>query len=354
LVALAMAHLTKVGSGADVVARPAPVSEAMCPDVCHSNADSCNASCDGCCEDACCEPRWMVFGELLYMRPRNAGVEYAVPFHGPIANAAVPLQEGHTAAVNPDFQPGFRVGIGRALDACTTLSATYTRYENDSDDNITTTAPLVLRSLVMHPSSFDAAIDWLDARAHQAIDFEMADLDYRHQFLGDECYSVEYLLGIRYANLRQRFRSEFATTIVDAVDTNVNFDGAGIRLGLEGERRGLCCNLFVYAKGSASFLGGEFRGDYLQQSTTGGEIVSTDWKEARLVSILECELGLGWQSPGGRVRVSAGYAVNGWLNVVKTAEFISAVQANKYHGPDKIDGNGLVFDGLVAHAELRW
>ena len=49
-----------------------------------------------------------------------------------------------------------------------------------------------------------------------------------------------------------------------------------------------------------------------------------------------------------------GYTVSGWLNVVKSAEFISAVQANNYHGPDKIDGNGLVFDGFVGHAELRW
>ena len=53
------------------------------------------------------------------------------------------------------------------------------------------------------------------------------------------------------------------------------------------------------------------------------------------------------------MRASAGYMVSGWLNVVKTPEFISAVQANKYHGPDKIDGNGLVFDGLVASIELR-
>ena len=45
--------------------------------------------------------------------------------------------------------------------------------------------------------------------------------------------------------------------------------------------------------------------------------------------------------------------VSGWLNVVKTPEFIAAVQANQYHGPDKIDGNALVFDGLVAHLELR-
>jgi hypothetical protein len=350
LATLALPLLAQAGNGTDGPKRPEATADAMCPDVCHS--DTCCG--DACCDDSCWEPRWQVFGEFLYLRPRNAGVEYAVPFHGPISTSVIPLQEGRTAALNPEFEPGFRVGFGRMLDPCTTISASYTHYENDTDDSITTTAPLVIRSLVMHPSSFDAAIDWLDASAHQAIDFDIVDLDYRHEFLGNECSSLSYLLGIRYANLKQRFRSAFSTSITDNVNTDVNFDGAGFRLGLEGERRGLCCNAFVYAKAAASFLGGEFRGDYLQESTAGGEIVNTNWKEARLVSILECEVGLGWMSPSGRVRVSAGYAVNGWLNVVKTSEFISSVQANKYHGPDKIDGNGLVFDGLVAHLELRW
>ena len=83
-------------------------------------------------------------------------------------------------------------------------------------------------------------------------------------------------------------------------------------------------------------------------------IAQTDWKEARLVSILDCEVGLGWEGCNGHVRASVGYMVSAWLNAVKTAEFISAVQANQYHGPDKIDGNGLDFDGLVTRLELRW
>ena len=73
-----------------------------------------------------------------------------------------------------------------------------------------------------------------------------------------------------------------------------------------------------------------------------------------MVSILDCEVGLGWASEGGHVRISAGYMVSGWLNVVKTPEFIASVQANQYHGPDKIDGNALVFDGLVSRLEFRW
>ena len=148
--------------------------------------------------------------------------------------------------------------------------------------------------------------------------------------------------------------SQFEPIIRENVDTDVNFDGAGIRLGLEGERTANCCNVFVYGKASASFLGGEFQGNYLQSSADNPAIAETDWREARLVSILDCEVGVGWTSCDGHVRASAGYMVSGWLNVVKTPEFIAAVQANQYHGPDKIDGNALVFDGLVTRLEVRW
>jgi len=314
--------------------------------------EACNAECGRCCAEPCV-PCLQFYGELLYLRPRNAGLEYAVPINGPITQGQVPIQVGRTASLNPQFEPGFRVGGGIGFDSCSTISATFTHYENSVDDAISVDAPFALRAMVLHPSSRDAATDWLNASAHQYMKFEFADLDYRHVFYCTECSKVNYLVGVRYANLQQQFTSQFEPIIRENVDTDVKFDGGGFRLGLEGERGSDCGGLFFYGKASASFLGGEFRGSYLQSSATNPLVAETDWKEARLVSILECEVGLGWTGCNGHVRASAGYMVSGWLNVVKTPEFIAAVQANQYHGPDKIDGNGLVFDGLVAHLELR-
>ena len=274
--------------------------------------------------------------------------------NGPIAPGQTAVQEGRTATLNPQFESGFRAGLARAFDECSTLSATYTRYENRSSDSLTIdTAPHVIRSLVIHPSTADAAYDWLDASAHQDIAFDLADAEYRRIFLCDDRYTVNYLAGVRYANLKQRFRSQFASTITENVNTDVNFDGAGLRFGLEAERYSPCRTVFLYGKAVASVLGGEFRGRYFQGSTYDPTIVETTWKEARCVTMLDCELGIGWASANGRMRASAGYMFSSWLNVVKSSEFISAVQANSYHGPDKIDGNGLVFDGLVARFELR-
>jgi hypothetical protein len=329
---------------------PQPPPQAPCSDPCSAEPSACGEL--GC--GSSCDPRWLVFGELLYLRPRNDGIEYAVPVNlvGP---TQVPVQNGRTAAVNPQFEPGFRIGFGTEFGPCSTISATFTHYENGANDSIVNNDPgLVVRSMVMHPSTADAAGNWGDANAHQFLRYNMVDVDYRHVFYGTELTKINYVAGVRYASLEQQFTSQFNQFVTGNVDTNLNFDGGGIRLGLEGERTGSCRNVFVYGKASASFLGGEFQGNYLQSDTNGLTVAQTDWKEARLVSILECELGLGWTSCNGHVRASAGYMVSGWLNVVKTPEFISSVQNNQFHGSEKIDGNGLVFDGFVTRLELLW
>jgi hypothetical protein len=332
------------------VPRPS-ASSSPCVEPLGPSAEACD------CEAACCAPRCRslnVFADYLYLRPRNAGLEYAVPINGPISAGAVPIQAGRTASLDPQYQSGFRIGGGWDYDCgCTTISASFTHYENNVDDAISVDAPIVLRSMVVHPSSRDAATDWLNATAHEYMRFQFADLDYRHIFYSTECSKVNYLIGVRYANLRQEFNSQFEPIITENVDSHVNFDGGGFRLGLEGVRGSECGGLFVYGKAAASFIGGEFRAEYLQSSATNPTVAMTDWNEARLVTILEAEVGVGWTGCNGHVRSSIGYMVNGWLNAVKTPEYIAAVQANGYHGPDKIDGNGLVFDGFVAHLEFR-
>jgi hypothetical protein len=360
---LAVISLARAGTAADADKRPQPIAEKSGADTdnvgyqadnCRAD-DYCGEACgaSGCCPDVCGVPCWQVYGDFLYLRPRNANLEYAVIMNGPISPGQVAVQEGRTASVDHQFEPGFRVGIARAFDECSMIEAAYTHYENRTSDSLTADqTPFVVRSLV-GPNSLNAAADWLAASARQDIDFDIADAAYRRVFLCDERYSLSYVLGARYVSLKQRFSSQFESIINETVNSDVNFDGAGIRLGLEGERFSSCRRFFIYGKAAASILGGEFRANYLNGSPQDPVIAETNWAEARCVSILDCELGVGWQSCNGHVRAAAGYMFSGWFNVVKPSEFISSVQANQYHGSEKISGNGLEFDGLVAHIEFR-
>jgi len=120
--------------------------------------------------------------------------------------------------------------------------------------------------------------------------------------------------------------------------------------GLEGERYSRNGAWTVYGKSTASFVGGEFRSTYTQDNLIGTRIVDTGWRAGRLVTILDLEVGVGWISPCEHWRLSAGYMVSGWFNVVKTDEWIKSVQRNNFVGL----GDTLTFDGLTARAELRF
>ena len=321
--------------------------------------DDCGDACgDDCCEESCCPtrtccPTWRVYGDFLYLRPRSAEVVYAVPFDGPVTpQPAVPIQMGRVALVDPDYDPGFRVGFERVLNECASLGASYTQLDTSSSDSITVDAPLVLRSMVIHPATLDAEADWLDARAFQTINYKLADIEYRRTFLSGCRHSANYLIGASYGHLEQDFRSTFSTLSVDRedVNTDINFDGGGIRLGLEGERMAPCSGWLVYGRANARFLAGEFSARYTQGSTFDPEIVDAQWKAGRIVSLLDLELGVGWASPSGCLRLTGGYMVSGWYNAVTTSDFIGAVQKNDFSGMS----DTLTFDGLVVRGEVRF
>ena len=315
--------------------------------------------CDGqpacsCCDD-CCIPLWAhrngVFGELLFLQA-NAEVAYAVPIDGAIIPPpAAPIQVGAVAVADPNFSTGFRIGATYALDICSSLSFTYSHFDSDTQDAVTTNAPLVLRSLVLHPGTANAGSDFLDANANIGIQFDLVDLDYRAVWASDDLWVVNYLLGARYANLTQNFNAAYGGTgTVDTLATNTIFDGGGMRLGLDAQRFACNSGLMLYGRTSASFIAGQFISRYTQASDVDPIIVDTSWKAGRIVSILDLELGVGWQSACGRWRVSGGYMVNAWFNTVNTNSWIQGVQRNNFVGLS----DTITFDGFTSRLEYRW
>lgn len=319
------------------------------------NCKSCGGGCqaDCCLGGPCCTPTWDFFAEFLYLRPAWDKVSYAVPINGAIVppDGVAPVQIGTEAVVDEGFEEGFRVGGFRALTDCSSIGVTYTRLETDTNDQIHIAPQFVLRSLVNHPGTTSAPTDFLDAGARYSIDFQLADVDFRKTLTCGPQHAVRYVVGARYARLEQRFNSLFANaTTVEGVTTNIQFDGGGIRFGLEGERHAACCGLLLYAKTNASLVGGVFRGRYLQVDSVRGTVVSTGWNEDRVISILDAEAGLGWQSSGGGLRLTAGYTFAAWFSPVTTDAFIRAVQLNNSTNVSDV----LTFDGLVARAEVRF
>ncbi len=313
-----------------------------CPDAC---ADACD-----CCYH--CGPCVSVYGAYLYLRPRDADVSYGVPIDGPITAppANNPIQIGRVGIVDPDYSSGVYTGMSFAWDACTSIDIRYTMFENQTRDHVGTEAPNVIRSIVSHPSSASAATDFLTASAQLDIDFDLADVALRKLWVSGCNYTLNFTRGIRYANLDQRFGSEFVNNGTENVATDIDFDGGGFRLGLEAERFSCHKSISLFARGYASFLAGRFRANYLQTQSFDPVVVDTEWEAGRIVPILDVELGANWTSQCGHWRLGAGYSFSSWFNTVKTDEFVSAVQTNQFQDL----GDTLTFDGFMGHAEYRF
>jgi len=311
----------------------------------------CGDGCQGWCH------RWNVFADFLYMRPRDAEVAYAVPIDGNITDPSDPaFQVGQVQVVDPNYQPGFRFGFGWTLDECSMVQVSYAQLDADANDTLVLPGGLggpVARSLVS-PLPVNTAVDSLDAEAHSLVQFKLLDVDYKGLFAYCDDYRLAYVVGLRYAKLNQEFNALFTTNGFDTVATDVEFEGAGLKLGLEGERYGRNRQWFVYGRGDVCFIGGESRASYFGTNNADATLVDTRWTAGRLATITDLEVGLGWQNCCGNFRLSAGYLYSMWFNVVRTNEWIDAVQQNNFTDRSDNFKGMMTFDGITARAEFLW
>ena len=301
-----------------------------------------------------CPPRPRRFGLFaagLFLRPGGANVVYAIEQTG--CDPVLSSPTGQVGTTSLDRQGGLRVGGSIFLPSGAEIVGTYTWLTNDTQSSIEAQPGTVLASQVTHPSQASCDTNSLSALADQEIKQHLIDLDYRVPFCFDCATEVRYLAGIRYARFDQQFSAQQLTGVTSGlatVGTDITFDGLGFRLGLEGERRSPYWGMFIYARGVANFLSGEFNARYTQVNQFGGAVpIALNYDDYRIIGLLETELGVGWRSPGGRWRLSAGYQINAWTNMLTTSDYLRGVRAGDV---DDL-GETLTFDGLVAQVEWR-
>jgi len=315
--------------------------------------------------ECCCNPyTFRVYGEFLYLRARDAEVCYAVETNSNLpkditAFPGVPIQTSPVGVLDQDYSSGFRAGFGVCLDECSEIGASYTWFDTSTEDSITRNPQYPIRQImpmVMHPGTFDAITGTVEAAGRHDIEFDLIDVDYR-QFLVQGCMShLDCLIGVRWGNLEQNFAARYTDDLTQpenayAAATDIDFTGVGLRLGLEGERYYCRVPVKLYMKGFASLLAGEFDATYQQTvQNTAGFGVDTGWKAGRIVPTFDLELGGGVYLPGGTMQFTVGYVFSAWTNVVKTEDWIHAVQTNDFRDM----GDTITFDGLVARVEGRF
>ena len=115
-------------------------------------------TCGSC--DCCCTPFWThrsyVFGEFLYLQPMGVDIAYAIQQNGVGGPGTVPA--GRVGVVDQNFTPAFRAGFGKALNACSSIGASYSNFHSHGDDVLIAPGGVggTVASLVLHPNSVNA------------------------------------------------------------------------------------------------------------------------------------------------------------------------------------------------------
>ena len=326
---------------------------------CGTGGGSCG-SCQSCgsCGPCACAPIWQhrtnFFGEFLYLRATNDNVAHAMLQNGVGGPGTTP--DGRVGVVDSNYQPGIRVGGFYALDQCSSIGATFTNYQSHATDSLTANPDLgdTIASLVLHPASTNAGSTSSFVTASHDIDFRTVDADYRRLLAGGMRSALNYTIGARYGKLQQDFEQQgsFTPPLGNLqTNTSIKFEGAGLRTGFDGQRQIGNGRLSAYGKGFISVLFGQFNSNFIQQDTTSTIVqANSNWRDERVVPVLEYEVGASWTSCGGRLHVTAGYYTAFWFNTVTTSQYIQAVQTANYVNL----GQTIAFDGFVSRLEYRF
>jgi len=319
-------------------------------------SESCGCS-DGSCNncDPCCTPMWChkcgVFADLLYLRPGNIDYVYAVEQTGTLPTDS---PTGPTGRVGFDGALGYRLGGVIALSDCSSIVASYTWFQDGTSSAINANGNNVLIFQPGLPSIPNVGASSVAASANYHLRFQQADIDYRSLLYGTQNTAVNYFAGLRYANLKQGFAAQEDIGVpvgLSQVISHISFDGFGIGGGLDGMRRAANCGLLVYGRASASFVAGQFNATYREITQFGpNSVIGNNLTDFRVMSILQTEIGTGWQSCDGRIRVTAGYQFAGWFNALTVPSYILGVQNREFHNLSET----ITFDGLVTRVMFQF
>lgn len=320
---------------------------------CDTGCCECEPCCVSCCPPAI--PRNFVFGEFLYLSMTDGDVAHAQQQNGIGGAGTVPF--GEIGVVGGDYEPAFRVGVGKQLDCLSSISMSYTHFESDSIDSVAPPTIVggggAVGSLVHHPNaSLTASVG--PVNASYRVDFQLADLIFRDVWKSGAHYELRYLLGGQYGHLDQWFGQlgtySGGSAGAIATQTDIEFDGGGLKAGLEGERH-LGKGLFVYGRATVAAMTGRFNTSYsMVNQSTVETLAHATWKDDRVITQIEYELGIVMTTSNEKVRLSTGYVGSHWGNVIDTDDFIGAVQAGSYENV----GDTIGFSGLASRIELRW
>lgn len=319
-----------------------------------SMAAACNGQCSGCDSADCrCSGGFFAGGEYLLIKPSfSEAVAFARGTAGPAS-----LQTA-AEALDFDHDDSFKVFAGyRGGSGDGELRFSYWSLEADTSVGTGTPGP---GEFVVDPFGNLFGIDPTGGAApfyqptgdsiatRASVEMDVFDIDLKTSvWLNNRNWSLDVLAGVRIADVNQYYESiirDAANTVLAGGDYNVDFAGAGPRLGA-GLRRTFGENeqLAFHINGAGSLLLGEY--DVTFGTAVGPFQGGQSEQMTRLIPVMDMDVGGTWQCCDC-IMVAGGWMIQGWGDLGTSGGSFSGL----FTGAD--DANIMSFNGLFLRAEV--
>ena len=292
-----------------------------------------------------CSPWGGVYAdvEFLYLKPYRRALDFGI-----VSPALTNDPEGSIQSDPWHSRAAFRVGAGyRMPEDGWDVGFFYTYLHDDQKGALNASPVGEIFATQTHPGTVEFANK---AFADATLSYNVYDLEIGRSADVSQHLAVRPFGGIRFADINQNFAVVYdgADANRDMVGSRIKFDGAGLRAGGQADWKVLD-HVSIYGRAAGSLMVGDF-GVQQREFNNGGTTPLTNVGESfRMITpVLEMAVGVSYHTE--HFRLSLGYEVTNWFNMIDTPNFVDDVHQGKYQR----NVSDLGIDGLAVRAELTY
>jgi hypothetical protein len=308
-----------------------------------------NHEAHGIAEPAPCGPACGPYGgfyadvEFLYLKPYRQSLDFAIVSHN-----LNPDPEGSIQSDPWRARGAFRVGAGYRLPEDNwDIGFIYTYLHDDEGAALRAPAGGQLFATQTHPGTVEFANT---AGADATLSYNVYDMEIGRSMDVSQHLSIRPFGGLRFADINQNFTVVYngADANRDIVGSRIKFDGAGLRAGGQADWKVLE-HISLYGRAAGSLMVGDFNVNQTEFNNNGTTPLTNVQQSYRKITPV-MEMGVGVAYHTDHFRVSVGYEVTNWFNLVDTPSFVDDVHQGKYQR----NVSDLGVDGLAVKAEVTY
>jgi hypothetical protein len=253
-------------------------------------------------------PGFNVGFEFLFMSPRHADLDYAIPYDSTDSI-------GDVSAIRPGFDAGFRFSLGTSWDGMD-LSLTYTGHSSDQADSLTDAVNGDIAGTLIiddYTSVTQGSIELAEAAWN--TDLHVFDLIGGYQLRAGDALELRILTGLKVVAMDQRFNVLYADDValtgdIDTIEQTLNFKAYGLQAGLAPTLR-LDEGLRLVSSVVFSPLLADVDRNFFYDAS-GTTYSDLDSSESRIMD--QMNLSLGLEADLGPALLALGYEAQSWQN----------------------------------------